>query len=108
MAAASLGREAVVAVERFGESRSFAARAALGETAESEEAPALRLRDLRGSTLREVRMGPEEVPVLTLTSAETGLSVTLECGADQLSAADALALISSFAGRMEQPLRHLL
>ena len=108
MAAASLGRKAVVAVERFGDSRRFDATAILSETTESGDAPALRLRDMRGSALRCVNIGPEEVPVLTLTMGDSGLSITLECGADQLSPADALALISNFAGRMEQPLRHLL
>ncbi len=108
LAAASLGRDTVVAVERFGQCRSFAACAVLGETAESEDAPALRLRDMRGSALRDVQMGAEDVPVLTLTDRDDGLAVTLECGADALSPQDALALISNFAGRLDDPLRHLL
>ena len=108
MAAASLGRDAVVAVEQFGQTRSYAAAAILGDITESEDAPALRLRDMRGSALRGVRMGAEEIPALTLTDCDGGLAITLECGAAQLSPDAALALISSFAGRIEQPLRHLL
>jgi hypothetical protein len=68
----------------------------------------LLLRDLRGTRLASVEMGAEDVPVLTVTEAEGGLQITLECAAGQLDGPAAIRLLSDFAGRMEQPLRHLL
>ncbi len=110
LAAASLGAPAPVAVERHGTARTFAlpATRALSGVTETDAAPGLVVRDLRQSRLRGVEMGAEATPVLTLTATATGLSITLECGAGQLDAAAALHLITEFAGRMEQPLRHLL
>ena len=46
--------------------------------------------------------------MLTLMVAGEGLTLTLECAAHQLAAPEAITLLSDFAGRMEQPLRHLL
>lgn len=108
LAAASLGRGTVVDVERFAHSRTYATHAQLGQTAPTDAAPQLRLRDLRGAHVCGVQIGPEEVPVLTLSDGDTGIAITLECSADQLSPGDALRLISNFAGRVEHPLRHLL
>jgi pyruvate dehydrogenase E2 component (dihydrolipoamide acetyltransferase)/2-oxoglutarate dehydrogenase E2 component (dihydrolipoamide succinyltransferase) len=111
LAAASLGDGAVtVGVERFGTVRAFdvpAGRALSGIT-ESEGAPALVVRDLRASRISGVEMGAEAVPVLTIAGAGDGLSITLECGPGALDAPAAIRLLSDFAGRMEQPLRHLL
>jgi pyruvate dehydrogenase E2 component (dihydrolipoamide acetyltransferase)/2-oxoglutarate dehydrogenase E2 component (dihydrolipoamide succinyltransferase) len=104
------GYAAIVAVERFGAARNFAVPRgrALSAVAETDEAPALILRDLRGTPLSAVSMGAETVPVLTVTDDGAGLSITLECAAAQLDAGAAIALLTDFAGRMEQPLRHLL
>lgn len=107
-AAASLGGPAYVAVEQFGHSRCFAADPLLSASTVTDAAPQLRVRDLRGLRVSEVHMGPEEVPVLTLSNSGAGLSVTLECGPDQLSPGDALTFLVNFAGRLEHPLRHLL
>ena len=38
----------------------------------------------------------------------SGLAITLEYADGQLRTNDAITLLSNFAGRMEQPLRHLL
>jgi pyruvate dehydrogenase E2 component (dihydrolipoamide acetyltransferase)/2-oxoglutarate dehydrogenase E2 component (dihydrolipoamide succinyltransferase) len=112
LAGASLGQadSVTVAVERFGVTRSFAVPPgrSLSAVTAGEGAPALRLRDLRATRLASVAMGAEDAPVLTLAQGGAGLSITLECAADQLSADAALALLTAFAGRMEQPLRHLL
>jgi pyruvate dehydrogenase E2 component (dihydrolipoamide acetyltransferase)/2-oxoglutarate dehydrogenase E2 component (dihydrolipoamide succinyltransferase) len=100
----------VVAVERFGAVAGYAVpegRALSGVTS-TEDAPDLLVRDLRGTRLASVEMGAEEVPVLTVAEAGGGLSITLECAAGQLDGAAAIRLISEFAGRVEQPLRHLL
>jgi pyruvate dehydrogenase E2 component (dihydrolipoamide acetyltransferase)/2-oxoglutarate dehydrogenase E2 component (dihydrolipoamide succinyltransferase) len=112
LAGASLGRASTVnvAVERFGGLAVFAVPPgrALSGVAPTEDAPELLLRDLRGTRLASVEMGAEDVPVLTVTEAEGGLQITLECAAGQLDGPAAIRLLSDFAGRMEQPLRHLL
>ncbi|WP_416915322.1 MAG: biotin/lipoyl-containing protein [Roseicyclus sp.] len=111
---ASLGQPepVTIAIDRFGTTRHFTVPPgrALGSVTEtgSDAPPALRLRDLRATRVASVAMGAEDAPVLTLAPDGTGLSITLECAADQLSAEAALALLTEFAGRMEQPLRHLL
>ena len=46
--------------------------------------------------------------MLTVTGAAEGLSITLECAAGARDATEAIRLLTEFAGRMEQPLRHLL
>ncbi|WP_284261313.1 biotin/lipoyl-containing protein [Roseicyclus amphidinii] len=112
LAGASLGRDGavVVAVERFGAVTVFdvpQGRALSGVTP-SEDAPDLLVRDLRGTRLASVEMGAEDVPVLTVTAEGDGLSITLECAAGQLDGPEAIRLLSEFAGRVEQPLRHLL
>lgn len=106
--AASLGRLAVVTVERFGQCQNYTSDGSLGTTGPTDANPELRLRDVRFSAISAVRMGAEDLPVLTLTRAGGGLSITLECAADQISAPAAITLLSNFAARLEQPLRHLL
>ena len=112
MAAASLGKPgAIVAVERLGATRFYVTAAGpLSGVSEAppDAVPDLRLRDLRLSRISSLALGAEDAPVLTLTLSGGGHVVTLECAGDQLGAADAVALVSEFAGRMEQPLRHLL
>ncbi len=81
------------------------------ETAEDDATtgePDLILRDLRSSSLSGLRMGAEAAPVLTLVQADETLTLTLECAAGQLDARAAILLVSGFAGRLEDPLRHLL
>ncbi|MBD3678682.1 MAG: pyruvate dehydrogenase [Rhodobacteraceae bacterium] len=99
-----------VAVERFDATRTYSVpvEPALSQVTAWEEAPDLIVRDLRGTALSGVEMGAEEAPVLTILSAGDGLSITLECSPGQLDARAAIALLTNFAGRMEQPLRHLL
>ncbi len=80
-----------------------------GITRADTDAPAdLTLRDLRQTRISSLVLGAEAQPVLTLTAHASGLTLTLECTGDALTAPQAIALLSGFAGRMEQPLRHLL
>ena len=79
-----------------------------GRTLPEDATPALILRDLAGSPLASVNLGAEDVPVLTLTGAGDTLTITLECAPGQLSAPEALDLLTGFAGRLAEPLRHLL
>ncbi|WP_232796399.1 biotin/lipoyl-containing protein [Roseovarius salinarum] len=112
LAAASLGRDsAMVAVESFGARRGYTVPAGpLGAITATDEdiVPDLILRDLRLSRITSVSLGAEDAPVLTLTPAGDGLSITLECASHHLTATEAVSLLSEFAGRMEHPLRHLL
>jgi pyruvate dehydrogenase E2 component (dihydrolipoamide acetyltransferase)/2-oxoglutarate dehydrogenase E2 component (dihydrolipoamide succinyltransferase) len=109
---ASLAAEGAVcvAVERFGVARGYSVLPGrdLSRVAASDDAPALILRDLRGTPVTSVTMGAEGVPVLSITTEGAGLSITLECAADQLDGPAAIRLLTEFAGRMEHPLRHLL
>jgi pyruvate/2-oxoglutarate dehydrogenase complex dihydrolipoamide acyltransferase (E2) component len=105
---ASPGSPIVVAVERFGQCQSYASDGSLGKTTPTDASPSVRVRDLRFSAISAVRMGAEDLPVLTVTRAGDGLAITLECAPDQMSAPAAITLLSNFAARMEQPLRHLL
>ncbi|MFB9148148.1 biotin/lipoyl-containing protein [Roseovarius ramblicola] len=110
LAAACLATSGPVAVEQHGQSRTYAlpADSALSGVAETGDSPALILRDLRGSRLRSVDAGGEATPVLTLLPNGAGLTITLDCTAGQLDAHAAIRLLDDFAGRVEQPLRHLL
>jgi pyruvate dehydrogenase E2 component (dihydrolipoamide acetyltransferase)/2-oxoglutarate dehydrogenase E2 component (dihydrolipoamide succinyltransferase) len=110
LAASSMASPGPVAVERHGKAETYALPASrvLSGTTETEETPALILRDLRGTRLSSVEMGGETTPVLTLTPNGTGLTITLECAPSQMDAPAAIQLLSDFAGRVEQPLRHLL
>jgi hypothetical protein len=112
LAGASLGADGAktVAIERLGTTRTFSVPPgrALSTVTESDDAPALIVRDLRGTRLAAVEMGAEASPVLTITDSGAGLTITLECAATALDATAAIRLLTDFAGRMEQPLRHLL
>lgn len=112
LAAASLGQDTTtISVESFGQSHAYHVPAGAFRNiteAEEDSAPDLILRDLRMSRVSTVNLGAENAPVLTLTAAGGGLSITFECAGHYLSASEAVNLLSEFAGRMEQPLRHLL
>lgn len=107
---ASLGAPCCVAVERIPARRAFSVPAGrrLSSVSETECAPDLVLRDLRATRVQAVSMGAEQVPVLTVMKRGSGLSLVLECSAGQMPPERAIALLSEFAGRMEDPLRHLL
>jgi pyruvate/2-oxoglutarate dehydrogenase complex dihydrolipoamide acyltransferase (E2) component len=112
LAAASLGQDkATIAVESFGQSRAYYVPVGAFSNitkAEEDTAPDLILRDLRMSRVSTVRLGAENAPVLTLTCTGSGVCITLEYAGHHLSASEAVNLLSEFAGRIEQPLRHLL
>ena len=111
-AGSSLGpSDVTVALEAFGTTRLYAVRGRwLGDLTEADPdaAPDLRLRDLRFGRLSAFQTGPENTPVLSVMASGAGLKLTLECAAEQMDASAVITLLSDFAGRMEQPLRHLL
>lgn len=110
LAGASLGHgETVVAVERFGAMRAYRVPRArrLSAVTASDDAPVLRVRDLRGTAIETVAIGAEALPVLTITQRGSALEIILECSAGQMDGPAAIALLDAFASRMREPLRHL-
>ena len=101
---------AVVAVEAFGQRRLFDVPGPYlsAVTPVDDATPNLILRDLRATRISGLHLGGEDAPVLSLTTSGTGLTLTLEAAQGQITPAATLSLLGDFAGRMEQPLRHLL
>jgi hypothetical protein len=72
------------------------------------QAPALIVRDLRGSRISGARFGADTAPVLSLTADDAAIEITLDAPAGLLTPDQALALVSGFTARLEEPLHHLL
>ncbi|MBG6159264.1 hypothetical protein IWQ52_005198 [Labrenzia sp. EL_159] len=111
-AALSLGRlPANVAVDRAGDRTIYAVPSTwLGQVAAAESSKPfdLHVRDLRFTRVSSVDLGAEDCPTISISRAGRGLRLTLETAGHRLTAEEAVNLLSNFAGRMEQPLRHLL
>ncbi len=106
-----LNRPLVVATEHQGQFSYYVDPdlVQLGATPDDNgAAPMLILRDLTDTPLASMYLGTETAPVLCVGSDGLDLLITLECSADALSPEAATDLITKFAGRLEQPLRHLL
>ncbi|NBD31279.1 MAG: pyruvate dehydrogenase [Alphaproteobacteria bacterium] len=99
-----------VGIERFGTTKAYALPESrrMAHVTPTDHAPELILRDMRDSFVQTVEMGAEDVPVLTLLPEGDGLSLVLECAGGQLGAQAAISLLNTVAGRVAQPLRHLL
>ncbi|RBI87468.1 pyruvate dehydrogenase [Rhodosalinus halophilus] len=76
--------------------------------APSEAPPALILRDLTGTALTAVKPAAAHVPRLTVTRRGDTLALHLAHDAAALPEEAALALVAGLAGRLSEPLRHLL
>ncbi|MGC2787906.1 MAG: biotin/lipoyl-containing protein [Roseiarcus sp.] len=104
--------ELVVAAYAFGAARSFvdADRAGLGSAkpVDTPANPVLVLRDLRGAAVTDLSLGAEAAPTLSVMRRGVETFITLECAPAQLRPEAAIELISEFAGRLAEPLRHLL
>lgn len=109
-AATSLRPPGPVRLKRFGVEKTYepGSTRSLIAVSESDATPVLALRDLRHSRVRSVELGGEDIPVLTLIQSGEGVAITLETSAAQLDASSAIQLLEDFAGKVEQPLRHLL
>jgi pyruvate dehydrogenase E2 component (dihydrolipoamide acetyltransferase)/2-oxoglutarate dehydrogenase E2 component (dihydrolipoamide succinyltransferase) len=105
-----MARPGPIRLERFGLEKTYepGKSRALTAVVESDAAPVLIVRDLRHSRVQSVELGAEDVPVLTLMQSGSGLAITLETSAAHLDASSAIQLLEDFAGKVEQPLRHLL
>jgi pyruvate/2-oxoglutarate dehydrogenase complex dihydrolipoamide acyltransferase (E2) component len=104
--------ELVVVAYALGAARSFvdADRAGLGSAkpVDTPANPALVLRDLRGAAITDLSLGTEGAPTLSVMRRGVETFITLECAPAQLRPEAAIELISEFAGRLAEPLRHLL
>ncbi|MBF9029052.1 pyruvate dehydrogenase [Rhodobacterales bacterium HKCCE3408] len=80
----------------------------LGGVAEEDGAPDLLVRDLTGSFVTSASLGAGAVPSLTLTRRGGAIVVVLDAAPDRLSPDAAVALLTAFAARIDDPLRALL
>lgn len=79
-----------------------------GLTPAGDGHPSLILRDLTDSRITGLSLGADAAPVLTIAADGDAYTITLEFTDGQLDRTQAIALIDGFAGRLEEPLRHLL
>jgi len=106
------GSDQIIATDAFGITRHYqnpdlSGLSDMAPTEDSESATCL-VRDLTMSAVTDIKLGAEDIPVLSVTRAEANLTVTLEAPSDALSAEATLSLISRFTERLQNPLRHLL
>lgn len=105
-------QDIVIAYRQFATTQQFTNPHHIGlgkARADDEGAPAqLLIYDLRNSAITSIENCADGQPTLTLLSQGDFLGLTLECRNDHMSADAALSFLTEFAGRMEQPLRHLL
>ncbi len=105
-------QDIVIAYRQFATTQQFTNPHHIGlgkARADDEGAPAqLLIYDLRNSAITSIENCADGLPTLTLLSQGDFLGLTLECRNDHMSADAALSFLTEFAGRMEQPLRHLL
>ena len=81
--------------------------AALAPSAQAP-APALVVRDLLDTPIVSARAGGLATPVLTLVPAGDEIALALDYAAGALDDRAAVALVTALAGRLAEPLRHLL
>ncbi len=111
-AAASFGNfPAKVRVENMWQSQAYSAASLwLGQVkpADDDQEADLLVRDLRASHISALQLDAGKCPVISILRQGEDLALVLEWTGDRLTAPRAIDLLSNFAGRMEQPLRHLL
>ncbi|WP_417695138.1 biotin/lipoyl-containing protein [Roseibium sp.] len=78
------------------------------EKVDPESVVDLFVHDLRSTCIETAQLGADGAPVLSLTKTDENLILTLEFEDVQMSASKAISAFSDFAGRLKQPLRHLL
>ncbi|MEC9472867.1 MAG: pyruvate dehydrogenase, partial [Pseudomonadota bacterium] len=76
--------------------------------ADDDQEVDLLVRDLRASRISALQLDAGKYPVISILRQGEDLALVLEWAGDRLTAPRAIDLLSNFAGRMEQPLRHLL
>jgi len=111
-AAASFGNfPAKVRVENMWQSQTYSAASLwLGQVkpADDDLEVDLLVRDLRASRISALQLDAGKCPVISILRQGEDLALVLEWTGDRVTTPQAIDLLSNFAGRMEQPLRHLL
>ncbi len=111
-AAASFGNfPAKVRVENMWQSQAYSAASLwLGQVkpADDDQEVDLLVRDLRASRISALQLDAGKCPVISILRQGEDLALVLEWSGDRVTTPRAIDLLSNFAGRMEQPLRHLL
>ncbi|ERP88305.1 hypothetical protein Q669_07585 [Labrenzia sp. C1B10] len=111
-AAASFGNfPAKVRVENMWQSQAYSAASLwLGQVkpADDDQEVDLLVRDLRASRISALQLDAGKCPVISILRQGEDLALVLEWTGDRVTTPQAIDLLSNFAGRMEQPLRHLL
>lgn len=111
-AAASIGNfPAKVRVENMWQSQAYSAASLwLGQVkpADDDLEVDLLVRDLRASRISALQLDAGKCPVISILRQGEDLALVLEWTGDRVTTPQAIDLLSNFAGRMEQPLRHLL
>ncbi|NKX62733.1 pyruvate dehydrogenase [Labrenzia sp. 5N] len=111
-AAASFGNfPAKVRVENMWQSQAYSAASLwLGQVkpADDDLEVDLLVRDLRASRISALQLNAGKCPVISILRQGEDLALVLEWTGDRVTTPQAIDLLSNFAGRMEQPLRHLL
>ena len=74
----------------------------------TSDTPDLILRDLTGSAITSLSLGPSITPILGIATDGEAYEITLDFTDDQLSGLSAIALITGFADRLADPTRQLL
>ena len=80
----------------------------LSKLIETTNPASIILRDLTGSHITSLNLGPADAPTITIARDGDTLRLSLDFTPDQLNDAAAIALISGFANRLVDPLYHLL
>ncbi|QFT70579.1 Dihydrolipoyllysine-residue acetyltransferase component of pyruvate dehydrogenase complex [Labrenzia sp. THAF35] len=111
-AAASFGNfPAKVRVENMWQSQAYSVASLwLGQVkpADDDQEVDLLVRDLRASRISTLQLDAGKCPVISILRQGEDLALVLEWTGDRVTTPQAIDLLSNFAGRMEQPLRHLL
>jgi pyruvate/2-oxoglutarate dehydrogenase complex dihydrolipoamide acyltransferase (E2) component len=111
-AAASFGNlPSKVRVETLRQPKTYSASSLwLGQVEPADDEPEadLVVRDLRANRISSVQLDADRCPVISILRNGESITLVLEWTGDRLTAPQAIDLLSNFAGRMEQPLRHLL
>ena len=106
-AGASFGVGSHILVETLKGSTTYLSAHQLSDTTEVEANHDFVVRDMRGSFLQEAHFSNEATPVVVLTSNAQHVSVTLTYSDSQITTVEACALLNEFAGRLQDPIRHL-
>jgi len=78
------------------------------EPMDADRSADLTLRDLTGSLLTAVRLTADAGPVLTIGRDGTAYVLGLDFMSGQLAEQEAIAFLTDFAGRLNEPLSHIL